>query len=557
MNWLIELFTNQSLAGAILIYSFVIFLGVGIGKIKIFGISIGIAGVLFAGIAASHFGFSVEQSALNFAKEFGLVLFVYHIGLQVGPGFFASLKKEGLSLNILAGSIVILGAAITIAIYFIANIPLSIAVGILSGAVTNTPGLGAAQQALYDLRESGVISDFQSPGVGYAIAYPFGVIGIISSIVLIKNFFKINTKEEIVSLEKKREKIQPTPIILNLTVSNPQVIGKTIKEIFSTIKSDVVVSRVRQGDNTYAPSQDTVLHSGDIIVIVGREEDINKFKYIIGDESLVKINLSHDVLVSKRAIVTKSDVTGKTLAQLDLRNKFGVNLTRIYRAGVQFLPKRNSMLQFGDYVTIVGAPESVDKATQFLGDSVKKLNEPNLIPVFVGIALGVLVGSVPIALPGAPAAIKLGLAGGPLIVAIILSRIGQIGKFSTYVSQSANLTIREIGITLFLASVGLASGAGFYETLTNGDGLNWALYGAVITLFPILLIGAAARKIFKKNYLEICGLLAGSMTDPPALAFASNSTDSEYPAVAYAAVYPLTTFLRILTAQLIVLALAG
>lgn len=553
MDWIWSLLTADSVAHTVLLYSIAIALGVAAGKIKVFGISLGITCVLFAGIIMGHFGFTINPEMLDFAKDFGLILFVYSIGLQVGPGFFASLKKEGLSLNLLALSIVLLGAAITVLVHFIGNVPISAAVGIMSGAVTNTPGLGAAQQALKELKASNMVGEYISPGLGYAVAYPFGVFGIILAMIIVKFLYRIDISKEVEEHDKTRRKLTPAPIKLNFVVKNPAVIGKSIKEIGSAIKPNVVISRIMQGEKIFTPTPDTVLNEGDVILVVGPKGELGKFKLFIGEESEINLMGEDSSLELKKIVVTHSQSAGKQLGQLRLRSRFNINITRINRAGIEFVAHSNSVLQFGDVLTVVGPEKDIEEVSKILGNSVKRLNEPNVIPVFIGIALGVLLGSIPIYIQGIPVALKLGLAGGPLIVAIIASRIGQIGKMSTYMASGANLIVRELGIVLFLASVGFAAGGSFWKTLVEGNGLWWMLYGAMITFIPLIIVSFVARYILKKNYMDILGLLSGSMTDPPALAFANSYARNDYPAVTYATVYPLTMFMRIMIAQFLIL----
>lgn len=553
MDWIWSLFTADSVAHTVLLYSIAIAVGVAVGKIKVLGVSIGITGVLFAGIILAHFGFMVNHEMMEFAKDFGLILFVYSIGLQVGPGFFASLKKEGLSLNLLALSIILLGAGITIIIHYVGGVPISAAVGIMSGAVTNTPGLGAAQQALKELNTSNMIGEYVSPGLGYAVAYPFGVFGIILAMILVKFFYRIDIPREVEEHDKTRKKLTPAPIKLNFVVKNPAIIGKSIKEIGSAIKPNVVISRIMQNDKIFTPSPDTILNEGNVILVVGPKSELGKFKLFIGEESEINLMGEDSSLELKKIVVTHSQAAGRQLWQLNLRTRFNINITRINRAGIEFIAHSNSVLQFGDVLTVVGPEKDIEEVSKILGNSMKRLNEPNVIPIFIGIALGVLLGSIPIYIQGIPVALKLGLAGGPLIVAIIASRIGQVGKMSTYISSGANLIMRELGIVLFLASVGFAAGGNFWNTLVEGNGLWWMLYGAMITFIPLIIVSFIARFILKKNYMDILGLLSGSMTDPPALAFANSYANNDYPAVTYATVYPLTMFMRIMIAQFLIL----
>lgn len=554
MNWIENLLLGEGVAHSILLFAFVIAVGIALGRLRIKGISLGITFVLFVGILAGHFGMTISHEVLHFMKEFGLILFVYSVGLQVGPGFFSSFKKGGLQLNMLAASIVLLGVIITVILYYATDISMPTMVGIMSGAVTNTPGLGAAQEAYYDI----VGSSHPTLATGYAVAYPLAVVGIIVSIILIRLIFRINMKEESDLLHAPAAD-QTTIELLSLEVNNPAISGMSIKDIASLLDNKkFIVSRVLHHENEHIEiaSSQTVLNQGDKILVVTTPTDKQTVITFIGKT----IEMSNDdwavldkQLVSKRVLVTRSKVNGKTIRELNLRNNFGVNITRVNRAGVDLIAHPNLQLQIGDRVMIVGDANAIHNVAKTLGNQLKMLNEPHLIPIFIGIFLGVLLGSIPFAFPGVPQPVKLGLAGGPLIVAILMSVLGAKYKLITYTTLSANLMLREIGICFFLACVGLGAGENFVDTIVNGGGLSWVGYGLIITLLPLLIVGIVGKKIFKVNYFTLMGLMAGSMTDPPALAYANSVSDNDGPAVGYASVYPLTMFLRVLAAQLLIL----
>ncbi|HMO52296.1 MAG TPA: putative transporter [Kiritimatiellia bacterium] len=554
MNWIIELVAGHSIAHNMLILSGVIALGIAIGHIRIFGISLGIAGVLFSGLLFGHFHLHMEGEILEFVREFGLILFVFTIGMHVGPSFFASFRKQGLKLNLLAAMVVLLGVGITVALYYFADLPLPVAVGLLSGAVTNTPGLGAAQQAL---REGmpGVANTGELSGMAYAVAYPFGIIGIILTMLVIRKIARIDLTTESEAYEREHLPQKEGPVNYNIEVTNNRLVGQQIRRLAGLVHGEFVISRLLRGDKVMTASADTVLQLGDILHVVCTRENAEKLGIIVGDPATVDVRSVQSHLSVRKILITHKNAVGKSIAELDLINRYGTTITRILRAGVELVAHGGVVLNFGDQVTVVGDDLSLKKVAVELGDSVKQLNLPNILPIFIGIALGVVLGSLPIAIPGIPAPVKLGLAGGPLLVAILLTRIGRIGPVIWYLPQSANLVMREIGITLFLACVGLKSGGQFLETLLVGDGLYWMGLAALITLVPLLIVGAVARWIYRVNYLSLCGLLAGSMTDPPALSFSQQMTGSDAPAFTYASVYALVMFLRILTAQALVLLL--
>lgn len=553
MNWLLELFTKDSVAHAVLIYGLVIAIGVTLGKVKIFNISLGITWVLFVGIIASHFHLLINKEVEHFAREFGLILFVYSIGLQVGPGFVSSLKKQGLSLNILAAGVVLTGVLVTVTIHYITNTPIAVMAGIMSGAVTNTPGLGAAQQALADMKASGLNVETPNLGLGYAVAYPFGVIGIILVLIFLRYIFKVDLSKEKAAHKERLLQGMPAPSTINLEIDNPQLFNQPLKVIKSIINTKIVISRIYHDGEISTPDSETILHEGDIILAVAPKEDFGKLKILVGKESEVDLIKMKSNIISRRIVVTKEEVTYKTIGSQRFINNQDFTITRISRAGIEFVATTDTIFQIGDIVTAVGREEAVTLFAKVLGNSLKRLDHPNLAPIFFGIVIGVLFGSIPFAVPGIPAPVKIGLAGGPLIVAILMSRFGPKLYLTPYVTQGANLMLREIGIVLFLASVGLSSGEHFVEILVNGDGLYWMSYGVMITLIPLLVMGFVAKLVFKCSYFEICGLLSGASTDPPALAFATYSAGSDAPAITYATVYPLTMILRILMAQMMIL----
>ena len=558
MTWLTNLFSDQtSIAQALLVLALVAAIGLGIGAVRVWRIHLGVAGVLFAGLAFGHFGVGINAEVLDFVREFGLILFVYTIGVQVGPGFFASLRRSGLPLNLMAAAIVLLGAATTLGIYFAAmdRSELAAAVGIFSGATTNTPSLAAAQEALKDVAGDQFEKLRVLPGLGYAVAYPFGVVGIILTILVTRYFFRIDPEAEADALARLHAADAEPLATVNLQVTNPNVFGVKLAQVPTLAASGVVVSRVLQGDKLMLARPDVILSAGDVLLAVGPRAGLEQLRMVIGPQSDRNLKEIPSAITVRRILVTHSDVLGETVAELRLRERFGVSVTRIERNAVELPVTGDMRLQFGDRVTVVGDEEPIAQVARELGDSIKRMTFPQIIPVFIGIALGVVVGSMPIAVPGLPSPVKLGLAGGPLLVAIVLSRLSNVGPLVWYLPTSAGFVLREVGIVLFLACVGLKAGDRFVETLFHGNGLLWMLYGAIITLLPLLIVATFARMVWKLNYLTLCGLLSGSMTDPPALAFATTMTGSEAPTVAYAAVYPLTMILRVLCAQVMILML--
>ena len=552
MEWLWNLMADhESVAYTVIVYSVVIAVGVALGKVKFFGISFGIAWVLFAGIAMAEMGFTVNTHIQHFIKEFGLILFVYTIGLQVGPGFFSAFKKEGIKLNLLAVISIATCVATVIAIHYLTNTDMSTLVGIMSGAVTNTPGLGAANAALAEKFGE----DAPSLTTMYAVAYPFGVFGIIIVMLGLRGIFKVNIEAEKRLNSLRHSKDQVVINRFAIKVSNPSLFGKKLSVIKKTLDFDFTISRMcRKGEILLADAY-TLIEEGDVVLVVANQRENEKFFTLMGDSVAITDYFPDEKdmrYTSRRINVTQRAIFTKTLGELDVRRRFGVTITRVFRAGVEFVPSAHTKLQFGDTITVIGDETHIQLVSKEFGNSKRRLQTPHIAELFMGITLGVLLGSIPFSIPGIPGAVRLGLAGGPLIVAILISRYG--GKFSVthYVSQSANLMVREIGIVLFLASVGLDAKAKFIETLLHGDGLYWMGLGVLITLIPLLVTSLIARIKGKLDYLEICGLLSGASTDPPALAFANDMSNSEIPALTYASVYPLTTFLRIMVAQLLI-----
>lgn len=555
MNWVNDLLWGEGIGHSILLLSIVIAAGIQLGKIKVFGISLGITLVLFVGIVLGHFGFTVNHNVIHFFKEFGLILFVYSVGMQVGPGFFSSFKQGGVTLNMLACGIVFLGVATAIVLHYVTGIPMPTMVGILSGGVTNTPGLGAAQQAFSDMYGESE----NTIALGYAVAYPLGVIGIILSIICIRYVFRISFEKENEDLNKYDTSHTSEAKPISLVVKNPAIFGKTVGELSNIMGHlDFVISRVWRNDNKQIEiaASGTVLREDDKIFVITTEQDSESIKTFIGIEIDMErkqwIRMESQ-FINRRILITKPELNGKKLGDLKLRKLYGINITRINRAGVDLVAKPGLTLQVGDRVNVVGTETAVANVEKVLGNSLKRLNEPNLITIFIGIALGIILGSIPISFPGIPMPVKLGLAGGPLVVAILISRFGYRYKLVTYTTQSANLMLREIGITIFLACVGLSAGDGFVDTIVNNGGFAWIGYGFIITTVPLLIIGCIGRYFYKINYFTLMGLIAGSTTDPPALAYSNATAGNDAPSVGYATVYPLTMFLRVLTAQLLIL----
>ena len=556
MDWLQNLFTDEnSIAHIVLLYSFVIAVGVLLGKIKIFGVSLGVTFVLFTGIVCGHFGFTGNTQILTFLQDFGLILFVFCIGLQVGPSFFSSFKKGGVAMNLIAIGIVCLNVAVALGLYYGLNgrIELPMMVGILCGAVTNTPGLGAANEALSQLSYNG-----PQIAMGYACAYPLGVLGIIGSIIAIRYICRVNLKKEEEAIARE-EAANPhlTPRMMHLEVHNEALEGKTLLQVKDFMGRDFVCSRILQNGHVSIPNRDTVFHIGDQLFVVCAEDDAEAIIAFIGPKIEVDWEKQDTPMVSRRILITQPKMNGKQLGEFHFSSMYGVNVTRVNRSGMDIFASRNLTLQVGDRVMVVGAQDAVERVAGLMGNSLKRLDHPNIVTIFVGIFLGILFGSLHIAFPGIPTPVKLGLAGGPLIVSILIGRFGYKMKLVTYTTMSANLMLREIGIALFLASVGIKAGANFVSTVVDGDGLLYVGCGFLITVIPLLIMGAVARFHYKMNYFMLMGLIAGSNTDPPALAYSNQTAGNNAPAVGYSTVYPVSMFLRILTAQLLILILAS
>lgn len=554
LNWLFDLHRTDPIAHGIGVLAFVCVLGMALGSVKVRGIGLGTSGVLFAGILVGHFGEAVDHHMLDFVKEFGLILFVFTIGLQLGPGFFATLRKQGMRMNILAATIVLLGAVSAPLIGWFFGFDPAAVLGIFSGASTNTPSLGAGTQTLSTL--PGIAPErLTLPALAYAVTYPTAIVGIILALLLLKHLFRIDPAREAAEfIARNYRKIEPLER-RTLVVTNPNLEGAQLGSIPGRLESRVTISRHRHGEETLAAVEAAVIHCGDCIAVVGTPSGLDQFETVIGRRSDEDLILAESALTLRQVCVTDRDVLGKTIGELHLDDRFGVAATRVTRADLEMSAVPGLRLQFGDRAHLVGAPADIDKAAMALGNSLKELKETHFIPFFIGITLGIMLGTMPIRFPGLPQPVKLGLAGGPLIVALILGRVGRIRRQVWHMPANTNLAFREFGIALFFAAVGLTAGAKFFGTVFSTTGLQWMLAGACVTATPILLIGIFARAVLKMNFIDISGLLAGSMTDPPALAFASNIVGSDAPTVAYATVYPLTTLLRILAAQILAIIL--
>jgi putative transport protein len=552
-QWM-EILAPGLVAQAVLALSIVAAAGLAVGSIGFRGIRLGAAGVLFVGIFFGQLGMHLDQRILEFARDFGLILFVYTIGLQVGPSFFPSLRRQGLQLNVLAAAIVLFGGLIAVCLRVVFRLSIPAVAGIFSGATTNTPSLAAAQAVLQGFKgQSFDNTDFL--GMAYAVAYPFGIVGIILTMLLIQNVFRINSPEEATTKNLEADLDDPTPDYIDLEVTNPNVNGLLLRDIPFALESGIVFSRLYNNGSVNVPGEDSMIHLGDIVRVVGPKTKLLEFEKIIGLKSAIDLKTVPSELTTERLYVTKRSVLGRSLRELNFEQLYGAVVTRVTRAEVEFAARDDVRLQFGDLLFVVGAKGGVTKVADLIGNKPKALDDPHVLPVFVGILLGVVLGSVPIALPGIPAPVRLGLAGGPLIVALALSQIGRAGPLIWYLAPGANFVLREIGIVLFLACVGLKSGSRFLEVLISGSGVYWMLAGAFLTLLPLLLVGFVARIAFKLDFPTICGVLAGSMTDPPALAFAGTITKSDQPLVAYAAVYPVAMILRVFIVQILILTL--
>lgn len=558
MNWLQDLLTNpNSIAHIVALYAFVIAAGVLLGKIKFFGISLGVTFVLFVGILAGHFGFTGNPAILSFLQDFGLILFVFCIGLQVGPSFFSSFKRGGITLNLLAVGIVFLNIAVALILYFAlqGRIDIPMMVGILCGAVTNTPGLGAANEALQQLH-------YQGPEIamGYACAYPLGVMGIILSMIIIRYICRVDVKQDSEEIQKEEEaNPHMKPYTISLKVQNEALSGKTLSQVQNFLARDFVCTRIQDG-HMITPNANTVLRLGDRMFLVCAEDDSEAIMAFIGpkiEQDWDATNQQDKPMVSRRILVTQPNINGKTLGELHFSSMYGVNVTRVNRSGMDLFAARQLRLQVGDRVMVVGPQDAIERVANLLGNQLRRLDHPNIVTIFVGILCGILFGSLPIAIPGMPTPVKLGLAGGPLIISILIGRFGHKVKLVTYTTMSANLMLREVGLVLFLASVGIKAGENFVQMVVEGDGVLYVGIGFLITFIPLLITGIVARWHHRVNYFTLMGLIAGSNTDPPALAYANQIAGNDAPAVGYSTVYPLTMFLRILTAQLLVLLMAG
>ena len=553
MEWIDTLFVEHTALQAVVVVALICAAGMALGKVRIGGISLGVTFVFFVGILAGHFGLSVDEEMLEYAESFGLVLFVYSLGLQVGPGFFSSFHRGGVRLNLLGLGVIAIGTCMTILLSRITPVALPEMMGVLCGATTNTPALGAAQQTLNQL---GIPSD--GAALSCAVTYPLGVVGIILSLLALKYLLRINTAQEEKEAEVGLGHLQELTVRpVSIEVRNESVDGIKIKELRPLLNRKFVISRIkhREGGETELVDSETVIHVGDIILVISTPIDVEAITIFFGKEIKMEWEQLNKQLISRRILITKPELNGKTLSQLKIRNNFGASITRINRSGVDLVAGPQLQLQMGDRVTIVGTELAVAHAEKVLGNSMKRLNHPNLIPIFIGIALGCILGSIPFAFPGIPQPVKLGLAGGPLIVSILISRFGPKYKLITYTTMSANLMLREIGISIFLACVGLGAGEGFVDTIIHGGGYIWVGYGVIITILPLLVTGLVGRYYCKLNYFTLIGVLAGSTTNPPALAYSNDLTSCDAPAVGYATVYPLTMFLRVLTAQLLILSL--
>ena len=552
MDWLISLFSNpNSIAHILFVYSIVIALGMGLGRIKIFGVSLGVTFVLFTGLLLNYLGMKIDPTVLGFIRDFGLILFVFFIGLQVGPSFFASFKSGGIVLNGLMILAVVLSVAVTILLYFFFSDTVSLAqmLGVHYGAVTNTPGLGATQEALAQLNYQG-----EDIAVAYACAYPLGVVSIIGTAIALRFIFKIDMKEEDQHWEAEEKASNHVSIFFHVHVTNKALEGRKIGDIRAFIARPFICSRIQHNGEITSPNSESIVHVGDLIRVVSGEENKDAIVAFFGEED-TKADLAteHSPITSKRLSVTRPEINGLTVGDLHLSHSDGVNITRVYRAGMQLFPYQNLHIQMGDELYCVGPMNSIKRLEDRLGNKVKRLEHPNLIAIFIGIAIGILFGSLPIAIPGMPVPLKLGLAGGPLIIAILLGRFGSLFRLVTYTTSSANLMLRELGISLFLASVGLAAGENFVDALLVGNGPLYVVLGLFVTIIPLLTVGCIARHFFHINYHSIVGLMAGATTDPPTLAYAATLSEKNSSAVAYSTVYPLAMFLRILTGQLVLL----
>jgi putative transport protein len=557
-DWLHKLLRpteDPGIAASLVLVFFVMAIGILLGKLRLGKISLGIAGVLFAGIFIGHLGYRLDVHIMDFIRDVGLILFVYAVGMQVGPSFFSSFRKDGLLYNGLAAGTVILGALVTILLWSVTGSGMDNMVGIMSGAVTNTPGLGAAKAALQDIASKNPGKVFTDPANAYAITYPFGVLGLISLMVLGRVFFKVNLDKEKADFEAGLRAQYPNPVSLKCRVTKPAYVGRTIDDFLADVGQSIVVSRLKHSGSTIveAPVGSTVLRERDVLMLVGLPEDVHRAAAIIGHESTDRFIESEALTKARTLLVTRSGAAQKSIAQLDLEQQYGVHITRVYRAGLELVARPSLVLHYGDRIRVVGKEESLNHMTKLVGNSEKKLQEPQLLSIFLGIVLGVILGSVPIMLPGLSAPVRLGMAAGPLLVALVVSRFGGISSIHSFLNQSAILFMKDFGICLFFAAVGIHAGESFYETFIQYNGWTWIAYGLMVTVLPLLTLLAIARWVFKINYLPLLGIMSGTYTDPAALAFSTSYYKTDLSTQAYATVYPMVTILRILVAQLLVL----
>ncbi len=553
MNWLQEAFLEPTMVQAVIIISLVSALGLYLGRIKIFGISLGITFVFFAGILAGHLGIVVNKDMLYFAQSFGLILFVYALGLQVGPGFFSSLKKGGVAMNIMGLGVILLGLIMTVGLHWVTGVSLSNMVGLLCGAVTNTPALGAAQQALLQIDPANTkgVTDM---ALACAVAYPLGVVGVILAIIILRALFADKKQKDL------KEQRDTTTYVAEFHVSNPAIYEKSIKDVMKLTDKHFVISRVWRNGKVSIPTSDTLLHEHDHLLIISVKSDVENIKVLFGEQENVDWNKADidwnaidSQLISRRIAVTRNRVNGVKLGSLRLRNLYGINITRVNRAGIDLLASPDLRLQIGDRLTIVGEANSVNTVGKILGDEIKRLNNPNLLAVFIGISLGMLLGALPITLPGMSTPVKLGIAGGPIIVGILMGAFGPRFHLTTYTTMSANLMLRQLGIIIYLAGLGIDSGVHFFETVFRAEGLLWIGLGFLLTIVPVLIVGFIASQFFKLDYAHNVGMLCGSMANPMALSYANTTVDGDEPSVSYATVYPLSMFIRVISAQLVLM----
>ena len=555
MNWITEIFTEQTFIQAVLMLSLISATGLALGKVKIFGVSLGVTFVFFAGIIAGHFGVTIHPEMLALAQNFGLILYIYSLGMQVGPGFFSSFKQGGIKLNMLALLLLVVGSLMAIIIFWTTGLSSADTVGLLSGAVTNTPMLGAAQQALLQVDPNSTEAA-NSMAIACAVAYPFGIVGLILAVIILRKILAPK------SVSNTYDQSADNTFVAEYQISNPAIFGKSIMEIRQSADCQFVISRVWKDGKLIIPTSETILEENEHILLISSKKDVEKIKTLFGHKENVDWN-KKDIdwnaidsqLVSRQVLVTKAEHNGAKLGDLRLRNSYGINITRVNRAGIDLLPSRNLRLQLGDKLTIVGEGRAIDNVSAILGNEAKRLNNPNLLSLFIGIILGLILGSIPIMLPGISTPIKLGIAGGPIIVGILMGSFGPRFHIATYTTQSANLMLRQLGLTIYLAGLGLSAGAGFFETVFTFTGLKWVLISLSLAIVPVIIIGLLSAKVFKTNYSDNIGMLCGSMANPFALDYANPNGEGEDPAVAYATVYPASIFLRVISAQIIVLLL--